>query len=80
MNSASDKHINKSLFKDKKLNKLWDKAEMAGFSKDELAALHEEFQHHQDKIDQYYSLLYKVKGDPNEQAEEKEQSKVFFYQ
>lgn len=51
---------------------------MAGFSKDELAALHEEFQHHQDKIDQYYSLLYKVKGDPNEQAEEKEQSKDFF--
>jgi len=51
---------------------------MAGFSKDELAALHEEFQHHQDKIEQYYSLLYKVKGDPNEQAQEREQSMQFY--
>lgn len=31
-NDASDKHINKSLFKDKKLNKLWDKAERSGFT------------------------------------------------
>lgn len=52
---------------------------MAGFSKDELAALHEEFQHHQDKIDQYYSLLYKIKGDPNEQAEEREESMHFHF-
>ncbi|CAG9766721.1 unnamed protein product [Ceutorhynchus assimilis] len=72
LNEASDKHINKSLFKDKKLNKLWEKAAMAGFSKDELSALREEFHHHQDKIDQYYSLLYKVKGDPNDHIEERE--------
>ncbi|XP_066149520.1 alpha-2-macroglobulin receptor-associated protein [Euwallacea fornicatus] len=76
LNEASDKHVNKSLFKDKKLNKLWEKAVMAGFSKAELSALHEEFQHHQDKIDQYYSLLYKVKGDPNEQIEEREQNSL----
>lgn len=76
LNEASDKHINKSLFKDKKLNKLWEKATMAGFSKDELAALKEEFHHHQDKIDQYYSLLYRVKGDPNEQADEREENSV----
>lgn len=31
-NEASDEHINKSLFKDKKLNKLWDKAERSGFT------------------------------------------------
>ncbi|KAL1491821.1 hypothetical protein ABEB36_012358 [Hypothenemus hampei] len=72
LNEVSDKHINKSMFKDKKLNKLWEKALMAGFSKEELLALREEFHHHQDKIDQYYSLLYKVKGDPIEQQEERE--------
>lgn len=52
---------------------------MAGFSKDELAALREEFHHHQDKIDQYYALLYKVKGDPNEQVEEREQSRFMSF-
>lgn len=69
MNEASDKHINKSLFKDKKLNKLWQKAETAGFTNEELAALKEEFSHHQDKIDQYYSLLHDVKGNPEDHQE-----------
>lgn len=50
-------HINKSLFKDKKLAKLWAKAELAGFTGEELKALKEEFNHHQDKIDEYYSIL-----------------------
>jgi len=31
-NDASEEHINKSLFKDKKLNKLWEKAERSGFT------------------------------------------------
>ncbi|RZF49111.1 hypothetical protein LSTR_LSTR008397 [Laodelphax striatellus] len=53
----SDTHLNKSLFKDKKLNKLWEKAEVAGFTTEELFALREEFTHHQDKLDQYYSLI-----------------------
>lgn len=75
LNEASDKHINRSIFKDKKLNKLWEKATMAGFNKDELAALQEEFTHHQDKIDQYYALLHRVKGDPKDQVQEREQSK-----
>lgn len=61
LNDASDKYINKSLFKDKKLNKLWEKAETAGFTNEELAALKEEFEHHQDKVDQYYALLHDVK-------------------
>ncbi|KAJ8920467.1 hypothetical protein NQ315_005335 [Exocentrus adspersus] len=66
LNEATDKHINKSLFKDKKLNKLWEKAETAGFTHEELLALHEEFGHHQDKIDQYYSLLHDAKGNPED--------------
>nr|CAD7585877.1 unnamed protein product [Timema genevievae] len=61
-NGASDKHINKSLFKDKKLNKLWDKAETGGFTAEELQALKEEFTHHQEKIDQYHSLLDQVES------------------
>lgn len=45
------------LFKDKKLNKLWNKVEQAGLDELELKTLKEEFQHHQDKIDQYYEVL-----------------------
>ncbi|XP_052866308.1 alpha-2-macroglobulin receptor-associated protein [Anopheles cruzii] len=56
-NGAKDAYKNKSLFKDKKLNKLWDKAETAGFTTEELDALREEFEHHQTKIDVYYNLL-----------------------
>lgn len=55
-----DSYMNKSLFKDKKLNRLWEKAETAGFTQKELDALREEFQHHQDKIDVYYNLLEKL--------------------
>lgn len=54
---ADDRHINKSLFKDKKLNQLWEKAEVSGFTPEELSTLKQEFQHHQDKVDLYYSLL-----------------------
>lgn len=56
-NSAADDYINKSLFKDKKLNYLWSKAETSGFSAEELVALREEFTHHQEKIEQYYDLF-----------------------
>lgn len=72
LNEATDKHINKSLFKDKKLNKLWEKAETAGFTQEELMALKEEFGHHQDKIDQYYALLHDVKGNPKDHEESKQ--------
>lgn len=41
---------------------LWEKAEMSGFTSEELAALKEEFNHHQDKIDQYYDLLKDVES------------------
>nr|ABM55634.1 hypothetical protein [Maconellicoccus hirsutus] len=55
-----DSYMNREVFKDKKLNKLWTKAELAGFSKIELQVLKEEFTHHQDKIDEYYSLINSV--------------------
>lgn len=66
MNEASEDYINKSLFKDKKLNKLWAKAETAGFTTEELEALKEEFTHHQNKIDQYYAVLQDVKENPTD--------------
>ncbi|EDV49703.1 alpha-2-macroglobulin receptor-associated protein [Drosophila erecta] len=57
---AEDKHRNKSLFKDKKLNRLWEKAEISGFTAEELKSLKQEFDHHQDKVDVYYSLLENI--------------------
>ncbi|KAL1465148.1 hypothetical protein WDU94_004738 [Cyamophila willieti] len=56
----------KAIFKDKKLNKLWEKAERSGFTSIELQALKEEFSHHQDKVDQYYSLLEEVESKPDD--------------
>lgn len=44
-------------FKDKKLNRLWEKAEKAGLSEDELLTLKQEFKHHQEKVEQYHDLL-----------------------
>lgn len=32
LSGPTDTHLNKSLFKDKKLNKLWEKAESSGFT------------------------------------------------
>lgn len=54
---STESYTNKSMFKDKKLNFLWEKAEVAGFTADELKYLKNEFNHHQDKVDVYYSLL-----------------------
>lgn len=53
----SENYRNKSLFKDKKLNNLWEKAEAAGFASQELDALKTEFGHYQEKLDLYYSLV-----------------------
>lgn len=55
-----ERHKNKSLFKDKKLNRLWEKAEISGFTAEELKSLKQEFDHHQDKVDVYYSLLENI--------------------
>lgn len=48
---------NKSLFKDKKLNRLWEKVEVGGFTPEEMNLLKAEFLHHQEKLDLYYNLL-----------------------
>lgn len=64
LNDGSN-YVAKDVFNDKRLNKLWAKAEMAGFTHEELEALKEEFTHHQDKVDEYMSLLKDVEtGDP----------------
>ncbi|XP_012163544.1 alpha-2-macroglobulin receptor-associated protein [Bombus terrestris] len=58
-------YISRDVFKDSRLNKLWAKAELAGFTHEELQTLKEEFQHHQDKVDEYMNLLKDVEaGDP----------------
>lgn len=55
--SKDDQYKRKGLFKDKKLNALWSKAETSGFSPEELTALRKEFDHYQEKIDLYYNLV-----------------------
>jgi len=47
----------KAIFKDKKLTRLWEKAEKSGLTNLEMVALQQEFQHHQDKLDEYNRLL-----------------------
>lgn len=66
--------IDKRLFKDKKLNKLWDQVEKSGFSDEELKTLKEEFQHHQEKIDVYHNLIDKVNKDATLSMSEMENS------
>ncbi|KAG5317490.1 AMRP protein, partial [Pseudoatta argentina] len=64
-------YVAKDVFNDIRLNKLWAKAEMAGFTDEELETLKQEFQHHQEKVDEYISLL---KEDWNELEEQEELS------
>lgn len=68
LNDGSN-YVAKDIFKDQRLNKLWAKAEMAGFTHEELEALKEEFQHHQDKVDEYMSLLQDVEAGDTETHE-----------
>ena len=53
---TEDLKLNHRLFKDKKLDRLWEKAHQAGLDGDELMLLKKEFQHHQDKVDEYHRL------------------------
>jgi hypothetical protein len=41
------------------------------FTAEELQALKEEFNHHQDKIDQYYSLMNDMEEGPNDTHQSK---------
>lgn len=70
LNDPSITYLNKSIFKDKRLNQLWEKAERAGFTSEELLALHEEFNHHQQKIDQYYTLLNEIEREKENEHHE----------
>ncbi|XP_072759848.1 alpha-2-macroglobulin receptor-associated protein [Anoplolepis gracilipes] len=62
LNDGSN-YVAKDIFKDIRLNKLWAKAEMAGFTDEELETLKQEFHHHQEKVDEYMSLLKEQSGD-----------------
>lgn len=61
----SEQRLNKSLFHDKKLARLWEKAELSGFTAEEMQSLRQEFQNHQDKVDIYYSLLENLGVSPD---------------
>ena len=54
--TSGDEDSNQRIFKDKKLDRLWEKAQQAGLEDDELMLLKKEFQHHQDKVDDYHRL------------------------
>jgi hypothetical protein len=56
-NSYSDQYLQKQIFRDKKLDKLWKKAEKSGLNDEQLKILKEEFKHHELKIEQYYQLI-----------------------
>lgn len=56
----SEEYYNKQIFKDKKLDKLWSKAQKAGLTEEQLKILKEEFSHHQEKVSQYHQLMDKA--------------------
>jgi len=45
------------IFKDKKLQRLWEKAEKSGLTSTELLELQQQFQHHQQKVDEFQQLM-----------------------
>lgn len=51
------KDVLKAAFKDKRLDKLWRKAEKMPFTQEQLMMLQEEFQNQQDKLDQHYESM-----------------------
>jgi alpha-2-macroglobulin receptor-associated protein len=74
----SDNYKNKSLFKDKKLNKLWERAELGGFTPEELETLKEEFLHHEEKVQMYYSMLEKLTDVKDNRDPDNHKSKLEF--
>lgn len=72
----SDNYKNKSLFKDKKLNKLWERAEISGgFTPEELQTLKEEFQHHEEKVNFYFNLIENLDNTKNKKDDDHHKSK-----
>lgn len=68
--SDTEQQKSKAIFKDKKLARLWEKAEKSGLNNEELIALQEEFQHHAAKIAEYNSLLEMAGDKDSEQYNE----------
>lgn len=62
--------------RDKKLQKLWKKAQFGGFSEWELDKLKEEFLHHQMKVDEYNSLHEDINYDNIDNSIDLDQNKV----
>ncbi|XP_054166745.1 alpha-2-macroglobulin receptor-associated protein-like isoform X2 [Oppia nitens] len=60
-NNTSGKHrdhyIDKQIFRDKKLDKLWKKAQNSGLNDEQLMILKEEFKHHEMKLKEYKQLI-----------------------
>jgi hypothetical protein len=72
----NDNYKNKSLFKDKKLNKLWERAEISGgFTPEELQTLKEEFQHHEEKVNFYFNLIENLDNTKNKKDDDHHKSK-----
>ena len=61
---ADVKSDNMRLFKDKKLDRLWQKAKVTGMDEEELMLLKKEFQHYQEKVDTYHRLMEISGKDP----------------
>lgn len=74
----NENYVNKGLFKDKKLNKLWERAETGGFTAEELSALKEEFEHHEEKIQLYYNMIEKLTNVKDSKDKEKHLSEFEF--
>lgn len=64
----------KPTFRDKKLDKLWKKAEQSSFTQEQLMILHEEFQHQQDKLDEHYEMLNSIDQQLDERMKVSENS------
>lgn len=54
---SSENVDQKPTFRDKKLDRLWRKAEQSGFTQEQLMILYEEFEHQQDKLNEHYDTM-----------------------
>jgi len=64
-NTDSDKYIEKQIFRDKKLDKLWKKAQSSGLNDEQLLILKDELRHHELKIEQYNQLIADINAAEN---------------
>lgn len=50
-------YIDKQIFRDKKLDKLWRKAQNSNLNDEQMKILKEEFRHHEEKMEQYNQII-----------------------